>query len=171
MENKMNDISIDNMYSASSNMILLNENSSETYNIIYDLDQHICNITEQYSRINLNLNFSGIDANILRFLHRKVNFTGFMEASIALYNGKSITAKSYQFDNIMHALDHFLNLKNADNLIFVYRLIFNPQFYTENFINPSTFENVLIDEPKITPDKPYWKIQFATISPKELMQV
>jgi hypothetical protein len=94
-----------------------------------------------------------------------------MEASIALYNGKSITAKSYQFDNIMHALDHFLNLKNADNLIFVYRLIFNPQFYTEIFINPSTFENVLLDEPRITPDKPYWKIQFATISPEELMQV
>lgn len=165
--NSEEDPLLDKIYPASSDMILLVEDSAETYNIVYDIEEHLNDIGEQYSRTKLNFDFSGIDENILKFFHRKIGFTGFMHGSVALYNGKPLTTKTYQFDEIQHALGYFQELKNQDKMLFVYTLIFCPCFYTDSFIDPS--EMFLLDKPRLALNKPYWRIRFATISAEELI--
>lgn len=132
------------------------EVSTETHGIVKSFD-------EWYDKVfdiqNSHLYFPEIiDQKGIEYLSKSPGMKGFMTGPVAVFEGKTLTAVTRKVLDISEFRDYI-----ADKSIFLYNVIFYPNFPVYEEIDQSTFIPTYIDKPYISSEPPFWLIKYSEL--------
>lgn len=132
------------------------EVSTETHGIVKSFD-------EWYDKVfdiqNSHLYFPEIiDQKGIEYLSKSPGMKGFMTGPVAVFEGKTLTAVTRKVLDISEFRDYI-----ADKSIFLYNVIFYPNFPVYAEIDQSTFIPTYIDKPYISSEPPFWLIKYSEL--------